>query len=81
MNRTKPGEAVTPHNVFLGDVWGRFTKTIAFWRNTEHNDVNYNGEYGGGKLGFNPITQQAQNFVQSYRTMPDNIQKLLGYLK
>lgn len=81
INRTNPGEKVDESNVFLGNVWGLWTFPINKWRSTEYNDVNYNGEYGGNKLGFNPITRQAQRFVQSYKTMPGNIKKLLGYLE
>lgn len=30
-NRTKPGEEVTAQSVYLGDVFGLFTKTAAYW--------------------------------------------------
>jgi len=31
MNRTKPGEAITAANVWLGDVFGIWTKSAQFW--------------------------------------------------
>ena len=34
-NRTKVGETVTPDNVFLGDIFGLWTKTAAFWKTTK----------------------------------------------
>jgi len=31
MNRTKKGEAVTPDKVYLGDIYGLWTKTADYW--------------------------------------------------
>ena len=31
-NRTKVGEVVTPEQVFLGNVYGLFTKPVSFWK-------------------------------------------------
>jgi hypothetical protein len=31
LNRTKPGEQVHASNVYLGDVWGIWTKPAAYW--------------------------------------------------
>ncbi len=37
INRSKEGEEVTPDNVYLGDVYGLFTKTARFWLSQKEN--------------------------------------------
>ncbi len=80
INRTKKGEHVTEHNVFLGDTHGLFTKNIADWKRTEYNDPNYKGTYAGTKLSYNPITEQANGFVNSHKELKTTINKLIQIL-
>lgn len=35
-NRTKPGESVTLDNLYLGNIYGLFTKTARFWLDTKN---------------------------------------------
>lgn len=35
MNRTKPGEPVSPDQVWLGDIFGLFTKPASYWLSKE----------------------------------------------
>lgn len=48
-NRTKPGEEVTPDNVFLGNVYGLFTKPVSFWFAAKDDP-----KAGAGLTSFNP---------------------------
>ena len=71
-NRTKRGEKVTADRVYLGDIYGLFTKTAAYWKTTKgHNDV---GSWRGsvwereldGMTTYDVIARQARNFMQSH---------------
>ena len=70
-NRTKPGEVVTEHNVYLGNVFGVWTFTVAHFR--ESKDRPKNPWKGGGfdcryledKNDFDMVLDyQARPFVQ-----------------
>ncbi len=80
LNRTEKGQRVNETNVFLGNIMGLFTQSISDWNKTEYADVNHKGEYNGTKLDYNPITQQASEFVTSYKTLPDDIKQILELL-
>jgi hypothetical protein len=66
INRTEKGERVTNDKVYLGDIYGLHTLNITKWLKSDHAKKDYKGSYSGKKLGFNPIYQQAENFVESY---------------
>ena len=77
MNRTKRGQMVTEDNVYLGNIYGLFTKTVRFWKQRK-------GEPKGG-WGFsnmehlNPfdvVSRQAREFMMSHAGMIKLIDKL-----
>ena len=70
-NRTKPGEAVTEHNVYLGNVFGVWTFTIAHFREGQDRPKNpwklgdWNCKYLEDKNDFDMVSDyQARPFVQ-----------------
>lgn len=60
MNRTAPGEMVTLDNVYLGDVFGRWTFTAREWQNS------FNKEGPDAQEDKRIIEAQAANFVDSH---------------
>lgn len=86
MNRTSFGEEVTPENVFLGDVYGLFTKPASFWlerqevmKKESRPDLEQNERK---KItNWDCINSQAGNFIKSH-TIPmiEEIEKIEAYI-
>ncbi len=81
-NRTKKGEMVTPDNVYLGNVYGLYTKTVSFWKNGKNDSK---GGWGFSSIfgrkpetmnGYDTVSEQARIFMISYT----NIFKPIGKL-
>lgn len=52
-NRTQTGEQVTHSNVYLGNIDGYWTKTVAFWKDQESKDQD-----------IEPISNQAERIIR-----------------
>lgn len=66
-NRTQTGETVTAHNVYLGNIYGLWTKTVAFWQS--HKDQPKGGWGFSGMEHLNAydvVSGQASSFMKSY---------------
>ncbi len=64
MNRTECGEAVTEDNVYLGDVWGLWTKTARFWRGQKDKPKGGWGYSGMEHLNaYDVVSDQAREFM------------------
>lgn len=77
-NRTGKGEMVTDERVFLGNIYGLFTKTVAFWKTTKNDEK---GEFGGfsGMEHLNcydVVSRQATNFIKSHLPVIDLIEEV-----
>ncbi|HYD18508.1 MAG TPA: hypothetical protein VEF76_08525 [Patescibacteria group bacterium] len=59
-NRTEKGETVTGDNVYLGNIYGRFTKTANYWQSSFSRDHSYADE------DRQIIGGQAKGFVESH---------------
>lgn len=73
MNRTDPFETVTPDKVFLGNVFGLWTKTVAYWVTTkdEPKDGWKNGSWSGhpavvNKNAHDVVSDKARSFMLSH---------------
>lgn len=65
--RAQRGEPVTLHNLYLGDIYGLWTKTAAFWKEQPEKDVQA------------IIQNQLSSFIKSHREpMMDLISKVLA---
>jgi hypothetical protein len=66
-NRTKRGETVTADKVFLGDIYGLFTRPVSFWK---HRKNEKKGGWGfSGMEHLNPydvVSRQASQFMTSH---------------
>jgi hypothetical protein len=72
-NRTKPFETVTPDKVFLGNVFGLWTKTVAYWVTTRNDP---RGAWEAGvwsghpvvikRNAFDVVSLQAEEFMSSH---------------
>lgn len=67
MNRTKSGQAVTDDNVYLGNIYGLFTKTVAYWK-TQKNQEKGRSAYPSLKNlnAYDVVSLQAHNFTESH---------------
>lgn len=65
MNRTKPGQDVTPHDVYLGGVSGLWTKSVAHWRSVRDDPLNHPMLEPGTTIG-EVIETQAEGFMLSH---------------
>lgn len=72
-NRTKVGEAVTAEKVYLGNIFGLITKTVAYWKTTEgdRKDGWKGGMWAGhpavdGKNCYEVVSNQADQFMASH---------------
>jgi len=71
MNRTKKGEEVNAHKVYLGNVYGLFTKTAAYWLQNQE-ELKNDLRLEISKDPKNPasnwylISEQSGNFVKSH---------------
>lgn len=61
MFRTENIETMTPDEVYLGNVYGLFTKNISFWE--DHKEDNY----GSNGYGINPETKLYDIILRQYR--------------
>lgn len=61
MNRTEKGQIVTEDDVWLGNIWGLFTKKVSFWK--EGKDAS---PYLGDKNAHNIVSHQAEKFMTSH---------------
>lgn len=71
MNRTKRGERATDENVYLGDIFGLFTKTVAYWKTTADDEINeWRGTvwepYCRGINCHDVVSRQARNLMTSH---------------
>ncbi len=73
LNRTKPGERVTADSVYLGDIFGLWTKTVAYWKTTasEPKDQWRGGMWAGhngvaGKNCYDVVSTQAADFMAGH---------------
>ncbi len=73
INRAKVGEPSTAHNVFLGDIWGLFTKNVYFWKTNTPDDPT---KCGNGLTASENIRLQAKNFMQGHLPMIEIIEEL-----
>lgn len=66
-NRTKPRQVVTEDDVYLGNVYGLWTKTVAFWKTCKDNPK---GGWGFGRMedlnSYDVISNQAGDFMASH---------------
>ena len=86
MNRTSPGQEVTPENVFLGDVYGLLTKPASFWLERQEvmkKESRPDLEQSERRkiTNWDCINSQAGNFVKSH-TIPmiEEIEKIEAYI-
>ena len=82
-NRTKPGETVTEDNVYLGDIYGLFTKTVRFWKTCKDEpkdewDGTVWAKHLKGKNSYDVVSRQAQKFMESHA---DPMTEIIGYLR
>lgn len=64
-NRTEPGEAVTADRVFLGDIFGIWTKTVACWQKRKVADCD-DLKPDGRRTTLEIIRWQARHFMESH---------------
>lgn len=70
-NRTKKGETVTDDHVYLGNIYGLFTKTVSFWKKCKDDKKDgWKGtRYGEALAGMNAydvVSEQAREFMDSH---------------
>lgn len=66
-NRTKPGEPVTAEKVFLGNIFGLWTKTVAYWKNQKDEQKGGWGFPGMDDLNaYDVVSRQARQFMASH---------------
>lgn len=67
MNRTKQGEAINDENVFLGNVWGLWTRNVWHWK-AEKNAPK--GGWGFPNMehlnAYDVVSKQAADFMRSH---------------
>lgn len=72
-NRTERGETVTGDNVYLGNVFGRFTKTASYWQRS------FNQDHPHADEDRQIISGQAKGFVESHAPkMQTDIRKIIA---
>ncbi len=70
-NRTKKGETVTDDHVYLGNIYGLFTKTVSFWKKRKDDKKDgwkgtLYGEALAGMNAFDVVSAQAREFMNSH---------------
>ncbi|MBS3166744.1 hypothetical protein J4403_00870 [Candidatus Woesearchaeota archaeon] len=78
INRTRPGQDVTPDKVFLGDIYGLFTLPMTKWIEDGWNHPAKTSTYCGQDLNFNPIYEQAKSFFNSYAFLPKAMEEAIS---
>lgn len=67
MNRTKPGQRVTADDVFLGAIYGLFTKPVYFWEQKKDDPKGGWGFSGMEHLNsYDVVSDQAHKFMDSH---------------
>ncbi len=67
MNRTKRGETVTADRVFLGDIYGLWTRPVPFWKQVKDEAKGGWGHSGMEHLNaYDVVALQARNFMASH---------------
>lgn len=64
MNRTKPGEAVTAANVYLGDVFGIWTKPATYWLENQQ-------RFENDDSGVSPKPESGRKFISTWYCIND----------
>lgn len=76
-NRTQPGEQVTGDKVFLGNIFGLFTKTSDYWKTTKDSPKGGWGYPGMENLNpYDVVSRQAIDFIKSHMPIIDLINEL-----
>lgn len=82
--RTENIETMTPEEVYLGGIWGLFTKNIPFWEEHRNDKYGYNG-YGLDpdqslyKMILNQYKRQLQsNIIEIYDKAYTEMDKYIG---
>ena len=66
-NRTKHGETVTEDNVYLGNIYGLWTKTVRFWKQRKDEKKGGWGYSGMDHLNaYDVVSEQARKFMASH---------------
>ncbi len=66
-NRTNPGESVTADKVFLGNIYGLWTKTVNFWKEQKNAPKGDWGYSGMDHLNaYDVVSRQAKEFMASH---------------
>lgn len=73
MNRTKRGQTVTEDSVYLGNIFGLWTKTVRFWKSKKDGTRGLwkDGIWDGhpaveGKNPYDVVSDQARHFMDSH---------------
>lgn len=67
-NRTQKGEPVTDEKVFLGNIYGLFTKTVAYWKTQKNEHKGGWGYKGMENLNaYDVVNCQAAEFMESHK--------------
>lgn len=75
-NRTKPGETVTSENVFLGNIYGLFTRPVSDWMGGKEDPKGGWGHPGlEDKNSYDVVNEQARSFMDSH------LGPMLGYIE
>lgn len=77
-NRTRKGEMITDERVFLGNIYGLFTKTVAFWKATKDDEKGeFSGFSGMEHLNcYDVVSRQAASFIKSHLPVVDLIEEV-----
>lgn len=70
-NRTEEGEKVTADKVFLGNIWGLWTKPVSFWKDLKDEPKGgwgHSGEVWKTLNAYDVVCQQAADFMNSHIT-------------
>lgn len=66
-NRTKPGETVTEDNVYLGNIFGLWTKTVRFWKERKNEPKGGWGFSGMEHLNpYDVVSEQARKYMETH---------------
>jgi len=80
-NRTSKGQEVTENNVYLGNIYGLWTKEVSFWKTQKDTPKGGWGFSGMEHLSvYDVVSNQAREFMRSHDEMCHIIGKLNQYL-